>query len=272
MKDERDMVGTLHPQVVAQMRTAQRLCQYTEAELMEELGRRELARNPIPDLPKLDDLAKLYGTDKGPTEHNYTPLYDQHFWLRRCDQLTLLELGIYRGASLRMWRDYFPNATIIGLDRNYPPSGALEGMDVVCIQADQNDANVIDHLGSLYGPLHIVIDDASHISSKTIRSFELLWPHLAPGGIYVIEDLQTSYDPLNYGHTEASCDPDLEPMHLNPPGGIRRKTAMQFCKRLADEVNAGLYPDRYRLGYDIASVEFHLNICFITKAGKWAAT
>lgn len=260
MRDERDMVGSLHPQAVAQALRAPALTECTDEQLMEEWGRRELEHYPVPSLPRLDDLAKKYGTDKGPAEHNYTPLYDQHFWLKRYDALTLLELGIYRGASLRMWRDYFPNATIIGLDRNKPINGDLDDADVVRIQADQNDQQAISELGSLYGPLHIVIDDASHISSKTIQSFKLLWPHVAPGGVYVIEDLQTSYDPANYGWDEAQADPSLD-----------QSTAMGFCKRLADEVNAGLYPNGFRLGYDIASVEFHLNICFITKAGKWSA-
>lgn len=265
MQDERDMVGSLHPEMVSQMRTEQLLSMYTDEQLMEELGRRELEHYPVPSLPRLDELAKKYGTDKGPAEHNYTPLYDNKFWLRRYDELTLLELGIYRGASLRMWRDYFPNATVIGLDRNKPINGELEGADIVRVQCDQNDERPINLLGSNYGPFHVVIDDASHISSKTIRSFELLWPHVAPGGIYVIEDLQTSYDPKNYGRHEASENPGTSRIGM-------RYTAMEFCKRLADEANAGLYPDQYRLGYDIASVEFHLNICFVTKAGKWSAT
>lgn len=239
MRDERDMVGTLHPGV-----------------------------NPLLPIPKhqlLDHLAEHFGTDKGSSGHNYTPLYANLFQPHRYEPLTLLELGIWKGASLRMWRAYFPNATIIGLDRD-PTKANLSGTDAVGLEGDQNDRQVIDHIASLYGPLHIIIDDASHISSKTIRSFELLWPHLAPGGIYVIEDLQTSYDPANYGTGEASYDPDWNP---EDPFGLTM-TAMQFCKRLADEVNAGLYPEKYRRGFDVTSVYFEANICVITKKGKWS--
>lgn len=224
-----------------------------------------------PTPPRLSELAKLYGTDKGPAEHNYTPLYDDKFWLHRYDALTLLELGIYRGASLRMWRDYFPNASIIGLDRNKSINGNLDDIDVVTVQGDQADPNLIDSVGSCYGQFHIIIDDASHISSKTIKSFELLWPHLAPGGIYVIEDLQTSYDPANYGALEASSIPNVPPMQPDGNGFRYGESAMGFCKDLADEVNHGLYPNEHWQGYDIASVAFWLNICFITKAGKWCA-
>lgn len=258
------MVGTLHPEAVAQIR----LAQYTEEQLLEEVGRRAMARAGDPPT-SLGELAKKYGTDKGPAEHNYTPLYDNKFWLHRYDELTLLELGIWRGASVRMWREYFTNATIIGLDRHAAATNALQRDDIVTVKADQNDSEAINELGSLYGPLHIVIDDASHISSKTIQSFRLLWPHVAPGGIYVIEDLQTSYDPAHYGHHEANVDPDADAVVQGTE--LKHRTAMGFCKRLADEVNHGLYPAEYWLGFDIASVEFHLNICFITKAGKWSA-
>lgn len=215
----------------------------------------------------LDQIMLRHKTDKSSAEHDYAPLYEDKFRSHRDDALTLLELGVWRGSSLRVWRDYFPNATIIGLDRNRPLA-SLEDADVVQFQAEQQDEVPIDRCGSLYGPFNIIIDDASHISSKTIRSFELLWPHLAPGGIYVIEDLQTSYDVANYGHFEACRDPDLEPWR-----GDREspRTAMQFCKRLADEVNHGLYPDEHWLGHDVASVEFALNICFVRKHGKWSA-
>lgn len=206
--------------------------------------------------PSLDGLALKYGTDKSSADHNYCPLYEKYLGVHRHEPLTLLELGIWKGASLRMWRDYFPNATIIGLDRNNvrfePP------VDVVTFQGDQCDAAVIAQAGSLYGPPNVIVDDASHISSKTIGSFKLLWPHLAQGGIYVIEDLQTSYDDRNYGVAEASPDPDWN-----------RSTAMNFCKRLADDVNSSLFPAKYRFGLNVASVHFEPNICVITKAGQW---
>ena len=205
----------------------------------------------------LDDLALKYGTDKGSTDHNYCPHYEQYFGRHRDEPLTLLELGVYKGASMQMWRDYFPNATIVGLDRN--PTAVTNCFTYV---GDQADSDTIEKMAKFHGPFDIIIDDASHISSKTIASFDRLYQHLAPGGVYVIEDLQTSYDEKNYGTSEALANPNL---HL----AEKTYTAMGLCKRLADEVNGSLFNQNFRLGYDLSSVQFFPNIVFITKAGTW---
>ena len=205
----------------------------------------------------LDELALKYGTDKGPTDHDYTPFYEQYFFTMRYQPITLLELGIWRGASLRMWREYFPNAKIVGLDRL--KVAEIAGLRIERqIVGEQDDPRLIEALGNQHGPFDVIIDDCSHISSKTIASFQLLWPHLKDGGLYVIEDLQTAYDSKHYGWPEGKENPDS--------WGGHDRTAMEWCKRLADEVNRGLYPDKYRLGYDVSSVQFFPNICFIRKA------
>jgi hypothetical protein len=160
-----------------------------------------------------------------------------------------------------MWREYFPNATIVGID-NRDRHIQIEGVDIhICSQ--ENEEGLFS-LRGLYPDFGVIIDDASHISSKTITAFRALWPALAPGGVYVIEDLQTSYDMEHY---PGEAYPDPEGMHRGgrTPGG--RLTAMAWCKRMADEVNSSLFPENYRLGYDIASVAFYPNICFLTKAG-----
>lgn len=185
-------------------------------------------RGNIVNIPALDHLARQCGTDKSSDGHGYTAYYEQYLEPLRDVHLTLLELGIWEGASLRMWREYFPNARIIGVDK-YDRNIFIS--DVEIIIAEQDD----DSLTEL-GPFDVIIDDASHISSKTLQSFDNLWPHLNPGGLYVIEDLQTSYDTARYGG---------EP------------TAMQFCQLLADAVNAA--------DTDILSVHFLPNICFMTK-------
>lgn len=231
--DEREMTGTLHPQVAQH----------------------------IPDQipPKLDDIGLKYGTDKASSEHDYLRHYDDYFWLHRYDKLTLLEMGVWKGASLRMWREYFPNATIVGID-NVNRGVVIPGVDIH--RCSQENETGLYNLQGLYDGFDIIVDDASHISWKTINAFQALWPALTPGGIYVIEDLQTSYDPDNYGENDAKSNPNLQ--------GGHEWTAMEFCKRLADEVNSSLFPEQHRLGYDIASVQFLPNICFITKAGKWS--
>jgi hypothetical protein len=203
----------------------------------------------------LNDLALKYGTDKSSADHNYCPLYEQHLPIRGA-VFSLLELGVWHGASLRMWREYFPNATIVGVD-NRDRHIKIDGVSIHIM--GQDDHEDIEFCLAPYDGFDVIIDDASHISSKTIGSFQNLWNHLKPNGIYVIEDLQTSYDVEHYGENEAHANPNV-PAHYS-------HTAMEWCKRLADEVNHSLFPAKHRLGWEVASVQFFPNICFITKEG-----
>lgn len=201
----------------------------------------------------LTELAEKYGTDK--LEHGYLPYYEQY--ITRIGPLTLLEIGVWEGASLRMWRDWLPDAKIVGLDK-YDRAVSVDGVQI--IQCEQDSKEDLLWLSKALQGFDVIIDDASHISSKTIASFVLLYPHLKPGGVYVIEDLQTSYDVEHYGPNEALANPNSHLVEYP-------YTAMGFCKRLADEVNNGLFPSHYSLNYDLESVQFFPNICFITKKG-----
>ena len=211
----------------------------------------------------LNEHGVFYGTDKSSLRHNYLPLYEQYLDPIRKEPVTLLELGVLDGASLRMWRDYLPNASIVGLDHKTPFH--IPGCTVV--QGEQDDYNTIQQLGKTYGPFDIIIDDASHVSIKTIGSFELLYNHLAPDGLYVIEDLHASYWPGIYGDKDADPNPDTD-----------KPTIMAYLKRLADEVNFNpyehppaegprwaIYPRQYWQGHHLASVNFHYGIAFIRK-------
>jgi predicted O-methyltransferase YrrM len=204
---------------------------------------------------RLDDIALRQGTDKASSDHDYCPHYEQYLEHLRDEPITLLEIGVWQGASLRMWQEYFSHATVIGAD-NTLRRVDTGGAEVVHV--DQADRQGLDSLRTFHGPFDVIIDDASHISSLTIQTFEMLWPALNPGGLYVVEDLQTSYDSDNYGTAEAWPDPANRTKF--------RTTAMQFCQHLADEVNRELFPARYQLGYDVESVQFFQNICFIVKA------
>lgn len=216
----------------------------------------------------LDTLALKYGTDKGSCDHDYMPYYTQYLEPLRDRPITLLELGVWHGASLRMWRAYFPKATIVGMDN---ADRGVQIPDVHIVQGNQDSPSAAAELAEMYGQFDVIIDDASHISSKTIASFKYLYPHLKDGGLYVIEDLQTSYDPVNYTHFEASVHPLLFPLRRHDEDRAQ-PTAMQFCTQLAHEVNAGLYPEEYRLGYSISSVQFFPNICFIVKGETWTTS
>jgi hypothetical protein len=107
--------------------------------------------------------------------------------------MTILEIGVKDGASLLTWRDYFPAATVWGLDID--PSCSIYGEERIKIAiGSQDDEEVIGRLAAdARERFDVIIDDGSHINTLTIKSFELLWPHLKSGGIYIFEDLHCTY-------------------------------------------------------------------------------
>lgn len=190
----------------------------------------------------LTRLGRWYGTDKAYAHHAYTPIYERHLRDRRRAPLRILEIGIggYQtgtgGSSLRMWRDYFPHSTVVGLDIERRD---LHERRVMTYQGDQTDRALLERISRQHGPFDLIIDDGSHRSSDIIATFEILWPLLAEGGTYAIEDLHTSYKP-EYGG--------------GPPG--TPGTAMEFVKSLADRVQ-----DR-----EVAAVHVHPALVIIDRS------
>lgn len=144
-------------------------------------------------------LAVEHGTDKfGP--HDYTPNYHKMFAAWRNQPLRLLEIGVggYHherrgGQSLATWRDYFLNGQITGLDihKKTVPLGER----VRIYQASQVDPEALATIEAERGPFDLIVDDGSHLNEHVVESFRLLWPGLAPGGIYAVEDVQTAFMP-----------------------------------------------------------------------------
>lgn len=145
----------------------------------------------------LDQIMSEHGSDKASWAHNYCPNYEQWFNPIRDKELVLLELGIGGedtepgGASLLGWKEYFLNATVAGLDI-YPKQHLVAG-GIHVFQGSQDDKELLEGIVEWITPPDIIIDDASHINELTIKSFQILFPLLKAGGIYVIEDLQCSY-------------------------------------------------------------------------------
>ncbi len=96
----------------------------------------------------------------------------------------VMELGVQGGGSLELWLTLFPRGIVVGVDRNAESVWPAGSVMVVC---DQSDTELVD-VSKAYGPFDIIVDDASHLGDKTDESFELLWPHVKPGGFYVVED------------------------------------------------------------------------------------
>jgi len=141
---------------------------------------------------KLD--AAAYDTDKADHPH-YLRNYEEYFRPLVDQPVRLLELGIYKGGSLRLWRDYFQKGLIVGLDRQAikieDPSGRIR-----TYEGTQQDTNLLDRIGHENAPegFDVIIDDCSHVGELTRISFWHLFDrHLKPGGLYVIEDWGTGY-------------------------------------------------------------------------------
>jgi hypothetical protein len=146
---------------------------------------------------ELTRIANHYGSDKGNRafgRHYYTRIYHQFFAHLRHLPITLLEIGLqhpsdHREAvapSIRMWRDYFPNARLIGFDIDDFSSVSLSNCQV--LQGDMSSREDLSQLLAL-GSFDIVIDDGSHASAHQQIALASIFPHVAPGGLYFIEDL-----------------------------------------------------------------------------------
>lgn len=135
----------------------------------------------------LDELAIQHGTDKSTQYHGYSLIYDAIFSCMRSEPVSLLEIGVYGGASLRMWRDYFPRGQITGIDIMHE-CGQHRGDRIRVEIADQRTYTTDE-------THDIIIDDGSHDPDHFLESFRRLWPSVRPGGYYCIEDLSVCGHP-----------------------------------------------------------------------------
>ncbi|PPQ35173.1 hypothetical protein CCS01_08530 [Rhodopila globiformis] len=149
--------------------------------------------------PSLDALVAHYYAlgDFTRKASSYIASYRSLLEGKRNESLRLLELGVSSGASLLVWRDYLPRATIVGIDLADPPPRILRQDRIHFVQGSQGDAAVLERAAEVAGgPFDVIIDDASHIGYLTKRSLQYLFPrHLVPGGLYVIEDFGTGFLP-----------------------------------------------------------------------------
>ncbi len=146
-------------------------------------------------------------TDKA--EHRFDIPYSFFFDERRHEVKAVLEIGIKRGASLRVWEEYFPNATILGIDINPKYATSASERSRVFI-GDQTDRDVLRQISTAADArFDLIIDDGSHMSDDQVATLSYLWPFLKPTyGIYAIEDLHAHVKfPQHYGHQDCRHPP-----------------------------------------------------------------
>lgn len=170
-----------------------------------------------------NDLETYFENNSGRLIHkwlHYFDIYDRHFSRFRNKEVKVLEIGVSQGGSLQMWKHYFgEHAQIIGVDID-PRCKQLEEDRISIFIGNQEDRQFLSQLKDIIGEVDIVIDDGGHFMNQQIITFEELYPIVSLNGVYLVEDLHTSYWPY-YG------------------GGFQRKgTFIEYTKKLIDQLNA----------------------------------
>ena len=169
-------------------------------------------------------LGKTFFAHQGRTVHkwiHYLDIYERHFATYRNTPVKMLEIGVSKGGSLEMWREYFgAGARIFGIDINPECAACATPPNQVRI-GSQDDPRFLRSVVNELGVPDIILDDGSHIAKHQSASFDVLFPLLREGGLYVIEDMHTSYWPVPF------------------EGGYRHKgTAIERVKDMIDDMHA----------------------------------
>jgi len=171
----------------------------------------------------MNDLEKYFKNNTGRVINKwsqYFDVYDRHFSKYRGKEIVLLEIGTFHGGSLQMWKSYFGDkAKIYGIDIN-PNCKEVEEENIEIFIGSQSDRKFLREVRSKIPPIDILIDDGGHTMLQQIVSFEELFDHIKPDGVYLCEDIHTSYW-MDWG------------------GGYKRKgTFVEYSKNFIDKINA----------------------------------
>lgn len=200
-------------------------------------------------------------TDKADDNHtfdglNYLHVYEQYFASRRRTALALLEIGVLNGGSLRLWRDYFDRAQVYGMDID-PARSVHAGNRIQIRIGDQSDAGFLEKFGKEVQGFDIVIDDGSHITSYILESFRCLWPFVRKGGLYAIEDLRISYEPMD----NATCYKFWPGMTYNGDVAAKRHSRSDIESKLV-----ALIRELDNKQGDVRAIHVHSMMVIIEKA------
>lgn len=144
----------------------------------------------------MNDLEQYFYNNPGRLIHkwrHYFEIYDRHFSRYRGRPVNIVEIGVYKGGSLQMWKHYFgTQAHIYGIDID-PACQAFAEPQVEILIGSQEDPSFLRSVKERIPMIDILIDDGGHTMRQQIVTFEELFPHVAPDGVYLCEDLHTSY-------------------------------------------------------------------------------
>lgn len=167
--------------------------------------------------------------------HNYTPYYDFYMRAVQHRHIKILELGVKTGASLALWHDAFPKATIYGIDKDASPQHKpwIDRKRVHVETFDLYKSSSLEDFAKQHGPFDMIVDDAIHTPQAQWHCFKTLWPHLKENGVFAIEDLHPNF---------------------------KAKYKLNIIPELAKRAQ-NIWTDQ-----SVQSVSFYPNICFLRKA------
>jgi len=176
------------------------------------------ARSNQEDYRYLDGLALAAGADKGSNYHNYTEIYARYFASLKEQPIKFLEIGIYKGNSVKLWENYFKNADLHFMDITLEKVEYFSQRSHYHIANQASPQDLRRFIEETRGNFDVILDDGGHTMIQQVMSFKYLFPHVKSGGLYIIEDLHTSYWEI-FG------------------GGNHPRTTIAFLKGLIDDVN-----------------------------------
>jgi hypothetical protein len=186
---------------------------------------------------------------------HYLDIYDRELSPWQGRQVNFLEIGVYKGGSLRMWRDFFaPQSSLTFVDID-PACKELEIPGVDILIGNQTDVPFLRRLARENGPFDIIVDDGGHKMDQQITSFKELWSAVKDGGLYIVEDTHTSYWPgFGGGH--------------KVPGSF-----IEFAKDLIDKMHSWYTEDDenfplHTLASEIGGIQFYDSLVIFRKETK----
>jgi hypothetical protein len=138
----------------------------------------------------LEEISLGYKSDKGSIYHNYLEIYEKYFSKYRDSLENFLEIGLWEGESIRMWRDYFNVGNLVGAD--ILDLSHIELKDTIILLGDQSvRADLESIIDKSYNEFDIIIDDGGHMMHQQQITLGCMFKYLKSGGVFVIEDLHT---------------------------------------------------------------------------------
>jgi hypothetical protein len=163
-------------------------------------------------MTELCDLGNKNQTDKATRYWGYTKTYSSWLEPERDRVKAVVEVGIWQGASLRMWRDYFPNAMIVGIDNDMLCQvDGEERIRTFCCDAYGN-TKAHGWIRQVLGDVDLFVDDAVHWLPFQTNLLSSMWSHVRDGGVYAIEDCRE--DNLPAILHAVSCLPNVVRMEM----------------------------------------------------------